>query len=118
MRMIVLVLLSVDGQLQHRSGLATDELRNLQNLPVREFQRIMLDVRIIYINLPEARDLVINTSLARKLNAKKTAGAVVLNVFVKGEFRSRQQADRQFRRAVMNYKLGAELTNGGEAAHV
>ena len=87
MLMIVVVML-VGGQLQYRSGLPSNELRNLQNLAVGEFQRVMLNVQVILINLPEARDLVIQSSLARKLQAKKTDGAFVLNVLVEGEFRS------------------------------
>ncbi len=56
---------------------------NLQNLPIEEFQRIVLNVRIVQIDLPKAGDLVIHAGLA-----KKAEGAVVPNLVVEGQLRS------------------------------
>ena len=106
----MLVVLCRDRQLQHRSGLASDQLRNLQNLPIREFQRIVLNVRIVHIDLPKACDLVIYTGLA-----KKAEGAIVPDILVEGQFRSGQQANRHLGWTVMNYKLGTILPDGGKA---
>ena len=100
-----------DRQLQHRGGLASDQLRDLQNLPIWEFQRIVLNVRIVHIDLPKARNLVIYMGLA-----KKAEGAVVPDIVVEGQFRSGQQADRHLGWTVMNYELGTALPNGGKAA--
>ncbi len=97
-------------QLQHRGGLASDQLRELQNLPIWEFQRIVLNVRIVHIDLPKACDLVIHTGFA-----KKAEGAVVADIVVEGQFGSGQQADRHIGWTVMNYELGTELPNGGKA---
>jgi hypothetical protein len=52
---------------------------------------------------------VIYTTLAKKLE-----GTIVLNLFIKGQFRSGQEADRHSRWAVMNYELGTELANRGK----
>jgi hypothetical protein len=100
-----------DRQLQDRGGLATDQLRDLQNLPIWKFQRIVLNVRIVHIDLPKACDLVIHTSLA-----KKAEGALIPDIVVEGQFRSGQQADRHLGWTVMNYELGTALPNGGKAA--
>src|SRR5829696_8780378 len=107
----MLRLLCRDRQLQDRGGLATDQLRDFQNLPIWKFQRIVLNVRIVHIDLPKTCDLVIHTSLA-----KKAEGALVLDIIVEGQFRSGQQADRHFGWTVMNYELGTALPNGGKAA--
>jgi hypothetical protein len=97
-------------QLQHRSGLASDQPRELQNLPIWEFQRIVLNVRIVHIDLPKACDLVIHTGFA-----KKAEGAIVPDIVVESQFRSGQQADRHPGWTVMNYELGTELADGGKA---
>jgi hypothetical protein len=34
--------------------LAGDQLRDVQNLPIWEFQRVVLNVRIVQIDLPKA----------------------------------------------------------------
>src|SRR5579864_4297299 len=105
----MLVVLGRNGQLQHRCGLASDQLLDFQNLPIWEFQRVVLNVRIVHIDLPKACDLVIHTGLA-----KKPEGAIVLDVVVEGQFRSGQQADRHPGWSVMNYELGTELADGGK----
>jgi hypothetical protein len=104
----MLVVLYRDRQLQHRGGLASDQLRELQNLPIWEFQRVVLNMRIVHIDLPEASDLVLHTRLAKK-------AAVVPDLVVEGEFRSRQQADRHLGWTVMDDELGTMLPDGGKA---
>src|SRR5262249_61284073 len=106
----MLEVLCCDRQLQHRCGLASGQLRDLQNLPIREFQRIVLNVRIVDIDLPKASNLVIHTGLTEKAES-----AVVPDIVVEGEFRSGQQADRHLGRTVMNYKPGAMLADRGKA---
>src|SRR5215472_9109050 len=102
------VVLYRDRQLQHRGGLASDQLRELHNLAIREFQRVVLNVRNVQIDLPEARDLVLHTGLAKK-------AAVVADLIVEGQFRSGQQADRHLGGSVMNDELGTKLSDGGKA---
>ncbi|WP_319798018.1 hypothetical protein [Nitrobacter sp.] len=116
--MIVVVALCIDRQLQHRRGLTGNELRDFEDLSVGEFQSVVLNVRIVLVNLSEARHLMIHPRLAPELHAKKTELAPEPNIFVEGKFRSRQQADCQFRRTVMNDKLGTEFPHGNEAVHV
>src|SRR5436853_6164835 len=99
-----------DRQLQHCSGLASDQLRNLQNLPIWEFQRIVLNVRIVHIDLPKASDLVVHTPVA-----KKAEGVIVSDIVIEGQFRSGQEADRHLRWIVMNYELGTVLPDGSKA---
>jgi hypothetical protein len=79
-------------------------------LPIWELQRIVLNVRIVPIDLPKACDLVIHTSLA-----KKAEGALIPDIVVEGQFRSGQQADRHLGWTVMNYEFGTELPDGGKA---
>src|SRR5690348_5566130 len=104
-------MLSCNRQLQHRSRLACDQLRELENLSIREFQRVVLNVWVIHIDLPKSCDLVVHTSIA-----KETKRAVVPDFVVKGQLRPGQQADRHLGRTVMNYELGTEFPDGGEAA--
>ena len=93
-------------QLQHCGGLASDQLRDLQNLPIWEFQRIVLNVRIVHIDLPKACVFVSHTGLATKAE-----GAVVLDIVFEGQFRSGQQADRHLGWTIMYHELGTVLSD-------
>src|SRR5215469_1248566 len=106
----MLEMLCRDRQLQHRGGLASNQLRELKNLAIGEFQRIVLNVRIVHIDLPKACDFVIHTRLE-----KRAEGAVVPALVVEGHFCSGQQADRHLGWIVMNYELGTVLPDGGKA---
>ena len=106
----MLVVMCRNRQLQNRSGLASDQLLDLQNLPIWEFQRVVLNMRVVHVDLPEACDLVIHTRLA-----KKAEGPIVPDILVKGQLRSGQQADRNPGWTVVNYELGTELADGGKA---
>ena len=106
----MLVVMGRNRQLENRGGLARDQLLDLQNLPIREFQRIVLNVRIVHVDLPEACNLVIHTRFT-----KKAEGPIVLDILVEGQLRSGQQAHRNPGWTVMNYELGTELADGGKA---
>jgi len=93
--------------------LASDQLRELQNLPTWEFHRVVLNVRIVLIDLSKACDLVIHTGFA-----EKAEGAIVPDIVVKGQLRSGQQADRHLGWTVMNYKFSTVLAHGRKAAGV
>ena len=69
-----------------------------------------MNVRIVPIDFPKARDLVMHTGLA-----KKAEGAVVPDIVVERQFGSGQQADCHLWWTVMNYELGTELPDGGKA---
>src|SRR4051794_11306958 len=107
----MLGMLCRDRQLQDGGDLAIDQLRDLQKLAIGKFQRIVLNVRIVHIDLPKTCDLVIHTSLA-----KKAEGTLVPDIIVEGHFRSGQQTDRHLGWTVMNDELGTALPNGGKAA--
>jgi hypothetical protein len=104
-------MLACDRQLQHRSGLAFHQLRELQNLPIGEFQRVVLNVRITQLDLAKARDLVIDAGVA-----KETEGAVVPDLIVEGQFRPWQETNGHLGRRVMDHELGTVLPDGGKAA--
>src|SRR5262249_46653361 len=93
-----------DRHMQHRSGLAVHQLGRLQNVSIGEFQRVVLNVPIVHIDLPEAGNLVIHMGLA-----KKTEGAVVPDFVIERQFRSGQKTNRDFGWTVMNYELGTVL---------
>jgi hypothetical protein len=69
----------------------------------------VLNVPIVHIDLPEARDLVIHMSLA-----KKTEGAFVPDIVIERQFRSGQKTNRDFGWTVMNYELGTVLPDGSK----
>jgi hypothetical protein len=98
-------------QLQHPSCLPSHQLRELQNLPIWEFHRIVLNVRILKSDLTKACDLMFHKAIPKKAEA-----AIVPDIVVKGQFRSGQQANRHLGWSVMNYKLGTVLADGGKAA--
>jgi hypothetical protein len=102
------VALRRNRQLQHRSALPGDQPGKLQNLPVWEFQRIEVDVRIVHLDLAKACHLVLDTALA-----KKGKGALVPDLVVEGQFRSGQKADRDIGWAVMT---SLSLTFAGREA--
>src|SRR5215469_2931889 len=106
----MLEMLCRDRQLQHRGGLASNQLRELKNLAIGEFQRIVLNVRIVHIDLPKACDLVIHTRLA-----KKAEGAVVPDLVGEGQFCSGQAADRPLGWIVLNYEPRTVLPDGRKA---
>jgi hypothetical protein len=87
-------------QLQHRGGLASDQPSDLNNPAVRKFKRIVMDMRIVHINLAKPRDPVIDMCLS-----EKAQGAPVLDVSLKRKLRAGKQADSN---------LG--FADGGEAA--
>ena len=72
-----LVIQSRRRQLQHGNGLAGNQARNLHNLAVREFKRIVTRVWIGHIDLTKACNLVIYPHLT-----EKAEDAVVLDIFV------------------------------------
>ena len=78
-------------QLQHHGGLAGDQPGELHNLAVRKFKRVVMDVRIVHINLPKPCDPVIYMRLS-----EKPQGSLVLDVIVKRHLRAGKEADGHF----------------------
>jgi hypothetical protein len=99
-RTLTTLMLRRGRQLQHNSGLAGDQPSDLHNLAVRKFKRVVMNVRIVHINLPKSCDPVIYTRLS-----EQAQGAVVLDVIVKHQLRAGKEADGH---------LG--FANAGEAA--
>ena len=85
-------------------------MRQLYKLPVREFKRVVLNVRIGNIDLLKACDFVIYLSFAKKAKA-----AEIRYIIFESEFRSGQQADSDVGRTVVNYELGTVLPDGCKA---
>jgi hypothetical protein len=75
-------------QLQHRGGLACDQPSDLHNPAVRKFKRIVMDMRIVHINLAKPRDPVIDMCLS-----EKAQGAVVSDVILKRKLCAGKEAD-------------------------
>ena len=87
-------------QLQHCCGLAGNQPRHHYDLAAGKFQRVMMDVRVVHIDLAESGHAMLNLGFA-----KHAEGAVELDLFVESELRAREQADRD-----------VGLTDFGEAA--
>ena len=64
-------------KLQDGSSLASNQARDLHNLAVREFKRIVMRVWIGHIHLTKACNLVIYAHLTEKVE-----GSLVLDIFV------------------------------------
>ena len=47
-----------DWQLQHRRALALAKAREQHQLPVWEFQRVVMGHRVMHVDLPEPRELL------------------------------------------------------------
>ncbi|MYV82821.1 hypothetical protein GTH44_13270 [Bradyrhizobium japonicum] len=77
-------------QLQHGRALAFDQLRHQHGFAVGEFDRIMMAIGNVRIDLAELAD-------ARIDGARPDPAIVVTDVVGEGELRSRQQADRDGR---------------------
>jgi len=59
-----------DRQLQHRRALAFAQAREQHDLPVREFQRIVMDHSVLHVDLPEAREPLSDFLVGEDANAK------------------------------------------------
>ena len=66
--------------LQHGRALARRQPRHQDNLAAGKFERVVVDVRIVHVDLAEAGHFVLNARLA-----EQTEGAVVFNVAREGE---------------------------------
>ncbi|TYO65765.1 hypothetical protein FXV83_14840 [Bradyrhizobium hipponense] len=85
-------------QLQHGCALAFDELRDQHVFAVGKFDRVVVAIGNVRVDLAELSD-------ARVDGARPDPAIVVADVVGEGELRSRQQADRD-----------GEIGFGGEAA--
>jgi len=73
------------GNLQYGRVLTGDQPRDQHDLSVREFERVVVDVRIVHVDLPESGNLVIHAR-----SAERPESALVLDVFVESQFRTRK----------------------------
>jgi hypothetical protein len=85
-------------------------MRELHNLPVREFQRVVLNARIVNVDLPKPCHLVTYMSFTKYAKSLE-----IKHIIFEGELCSGQEANSQVRRTVVNYELGAMLADGGKA---
>ena len=77
----------IDWQLQHGRVLTFAQMSQQHDLAIGELQRIMMDLRLVLVDLPESSHLVSN--LAQWL--PKTDG-LILHVLLEGEFGAGKQA--------------------------
>ncbi|BAC50093.1 bll4828 [Bradyrhizobium diazoefficiens USDA 110] len=90
-------------QLQHGRALAFDELRHEYVFAVGEFDRVMMAIGNVRIDLAELADAGVD-------GARPDPAIVVADVVGEGELRSRQQADRDG-----HVGLGGEAARRGAA---
>jgi hypothetical protein len=64
------VIARVCRQLQYGGALTGDQPRNHHDLSIREFERVVVDVRIVHVDLPESGNLVIHARSAERLKAR------------------------------------------------
>jgi hypothetical protein len=60
-----LIILRGCRQLQHGGGLTGDKPRDQHHLATWEFERVVMDVRIVHIELPEPSNLVLHARRRR-----------------------------------------------------
>jgi hypothetical protein len=72
-------------QLQDRRALTGDQPRDHDDLAVREFERVVVDVLIMHVDLPE--------SVSHARPAERAESALVLDGFVKSPFRAWKYTD-------------------------
>src|SRR5579863_10427562 len=76
-------------QLQHRRLLSRIKIGHLDDLTIRKFERVVMRMRIVQIDLPEARQLA-----GDFLTRQKAEHAVDRHIIVEGQFRARPEAYR------------------------
>jgi hypothetical protein len=74
--------------LQNRGGLAGDQPSDLDDLPVREFNCVVVDARIAHVHLPKPCDFVMDSRFSEEAES-----ALVLDLMVERQLRARKQAD-------------------------
>src|ERR1700730_5163855 len=79
-----------DWQLQHARALAFAQSPEQHDLPAGEFERIVIHVRLVVVELPEPRHLFTELSV-RQEGAKRE---VVFHFVLEREFRARKQTNR------------------------
>jgi hypothetical protein len=65
--------------LQYGRALTGDQPRDHHDLAVREFECIVVDVRVVHVDLPESGNLVVHAR-----SAEQGESALVLDIFFKG----------------------------------
>lgn len=83
------LLLAGSWQLQHCRGLIRDKVGYHHNAPVRQFERVVVDVGILHVDLAKSRNLLTSAPLA-----EQEEWAFAANFFVERQFRPWTEADR------------------------
>src|SRR5262249_2258807 len=83
-----------DRQLQHRRALALAKAREQNDLPVWEFQRIVMDRGVLHVDLPETRELLPDFLVGEDADAKHR---FALNILVERNLRAGQRTDGKLR---------------------
>jgi hypothetical protein len=95
-------------QLQHRCGLPGTQARHQHDLSIRKFQRIVMDARLVGVDLPEARQPL--TDLPRTEKPKRR---LTLDVVVEGNLGAWHQANRYARLSNRNKATRDRVGKGG-----
>ena len=72
-------------QLQYGRALTGDQPRDHHDLAAREFECVVMQVRVVHVDLPESGNFVVH---ARP--AEQAESALVLDIFFKSQFRARK----------------------------
>jgi hypothetical protein len=71
--------------LQYGRALTGNQPRDHHDLAVREFECIVVDVRVVHVDLPESGNLVVHAR-----STEQAECALVLDIFFKSQFRARK----------------------------
>ena len=74
--------------MQHDRLLTGDQVRNHDNLAARKFKRIMMGVRIVWLDLPKSRNFVVHARFSGV-----TQGVVILDVVLERQLGTGEEAD-------------------------
>jgi hypothetical protein len=77
-------------QLQYGRALTGDQPRDHHDLSIREFEGVVMQVPVAHVDLPESGNLMIHAR-----SAEQAESALVLDVFVKSQFRARKYRQRR-----------------------
>ena len=72
-------------QLQYGRALTGDQSRDHHDLAAREFECVVMQVRVVHVDLPELGNFVVHAR-----SAEQAESALVLDIFFKSQFRARK----------------------------
>ncbi len=80
--------------MQHGRGLVRNKSRHHHDLAARKFQRVMMDIRIVHVDLTAAGDVLFDPG-----PAEQAEGAVILHVVIESDLGAGKESHRHLRLA-------------------